>query len=105
MLWLNERSFDLNGVLLIFFQPVLCWLLGTSVCKIYRFLRTDVPSSQHRESEAVRVELRPFNDTQLNRDLNALCTRVATAQPRLPDGRLLVFQGVSLLQNYLSRLG
>src|SRR5258707_10514422 len=42
------------------------------------------------ESETVRVELRPFNDTQLNRDLNALCTRVATAQPRLPDGRLVV---------------
>jgi hypothetical protein len=43
------------------------------------------------ESETVRVELRPFNDAQLNRDLHALCTRVATAQPQLPDGRLLVF--------------
>jgi hypothetical protein len=43
------------------------------------------------ESETVRVELRPFNDTQLNRDLNALCTRVATAQPWLPDGRRLIF--------------
>ena len=28
-------------------QP-LCWLLGTSVRKTRRFLRTDVPSSQHR---------------------------------------------------------
>src|SRR5512135_123793 len=26
----------------------LCWLLGTSVHNIHRFLRTDVPSSQHR---------------------------------------------------------
>ena len=43
------------------------------------------------EPETVRVELRPFNDAQLNRDLDALCTRVATAQPRLPDGRRLVF--------------
>ncbi len=43
------------------------------------------------EPEVVRVELRPFNDCQLNRDLDALCMRVATAQPRLPDGRRLVF--------------
>lgn len=43
------------------------------------------------EPEIVRVELRPFNDAQLNRDLNDLCIRVATAQPRLPDGRRLVF--------------
>jgi hypothetical protein len=43
------------------------------------------------EPESVQVELRPFNDAQLNRDLDALCTRVATAQPRLPDGRRLVF--------------
>jgi hypothetical protein len=54
--------------------------------------RTDDPSSQVRwEPETVRIELRPFNDAQLNRDLDALCTRVATAQPRLPDGRRLVF--------------
>ena len=43
------------------------------------------------EPETVRVELRPFNDAQLNRDLNALCTRIATTQPRLPDGRRLIF--------------
>ncbi|MFL5665331.1 MAG: hypothetical protein ACJ8BW_28895 [Ktedonobacteraceae bacterium] len=43
------------------------------------------------EPESVQVELHPFNDAQLNRDLHALCTRVATAQPRLPDGRRLVF--------------
>ena len=43
------------------------------------------------EPESVQVELRPFNDAQLNRDLHALCTRLATAEPRLPDGRRLVF--------------
>ncbi len=37
------------------------------------------------------VELHPFNDRQLNRDLLALCHRVNQAQPHLPDGRLLVF--------------
>ena len=26
----------------------MCWLLGTSVRKTRRFLRTDVPSSQHK---------------------------------------------------------
>jgi hypothetical protein len=39
----------------------------------------------------VRVELRPFNDRALNRDLTALCARVNQASPRLPDGRLLSF--------------
>jgi hypothetical protein len=39
----------------------------------------------------VRVELRPFNDRALNRDLTALCERVNQASPCLPDGRLLSF--------------
>ncbi len=39
----------------------------------------------------VSVELRPFNDRQYNRDLIVLCQRVNERQPRLPDGRLLVF--------------
>jgi hypothetical protein len=39
----------------------------------------------------VEVEVRPFNDRQLNRDLQALCERVAAAQPTLPDGRRLCF--------------
>jgi hypothetical protein len=38
----------------------------------------------------LQVELRPFNDRQLNRDLVLLCERVNVAQPRLPDGRSLV---------------
>ncbi len=37
------------------------------------------------------VELRPFNDRALNRDLIVLCERVNQASPRLPDGRLLMF--------------
>lgn len=39
----------------------------------------------------VRVELRPFNDRALNRDLAILCERVNLAAPQLPDGRLLSF--------------
>ncbi len=38
----------------------------------------------------VTVELRPFNDRRLTRDLAELCQRVAAAQPRLPDGRSVV---------------
>ena len=37
------------------------------------------------------VFLRPFNDRQLNRDLELLCARVNQAQLRLPDGRFLEF--------------
>jgi hypothetical protein len=40
---------------------------------------------------AISVELRPFNDRQLNHDLVALCERVNQASPRLPDGRQLLF--------------
>ena len=42
------------------------------------------------DAETLRVELRPFNDRQLNRDLAELCTRVAQRPPHLPDGRRLV---------------
>jgi hypothetical protein len=38
----------------------------------------------------VTVELRPFNDRRLTRDLVELCQRVEAAQPRLPDGRSVV---------------
>ncbi len=41
------------------------------------------------DTDTVTVELRPFNDRSLTRDLVDLCQRVAAAQPRLPDGRLL----------------
>jgi hypothetical protein len=40
--------------------------------------------------EVVSVELRPFNNRQLKRDLLAVCQRVNEVQPRLPDGRLLI---------------
>jgi hypothetical protein len=39
----------------------------------------------------VQVELRPFNDRELNRDLAVLCERVNQASPHLPDGRRLLF--------------
>jgi hypothetical protein len=42
------------------------------------------------ERATVRVELRPFNDQQLARDLMALCDRVNAQAPHLPDGRQLV---------------
>jgi len=40
-------------------------------------------------ADRVCVELRPFNDRQLNRDLADVCARVEAAGPRLPDGRRL----------------
>jgi hypothetical protein len=50
-----------------------------------------LPGRVTAEKHVVWVELRLFNDRQLNRDLQAICQRVAVAQPRLPDGRLLCF--------------
>jgi hypothetical protein len=38
------------------------------------------------------VELRPFNDRRLNRDLEAICAQVNAEEPRLPDGRRLRFK-------------
>ncbi len=43
------------------------------------------------DASTVYVELRPFNDRTLNRDLAMLCERVNQAAPQLPDGRLLSF--------------
>jgi hypothetical protein len=40
--------------------------------------------------EMVQVDLRPFNDRRLTRDLVALCQQVEAARMRLPDGRRLV---------------
>jgi hypothetical protein len=49
--------------------------------------------------DRVEVELKPFNDRALNRDLETLCAKVAQEQPRLPDGRRLLFclQGARIL--------
>jgi hypothetical protein len=41
--------------------------------------------------QTVSVELRPFNDRQLNQDLVSLCEQVNKASPCLPDGRRLLF--------------
>ncbi len=43
-------------------------------------------------TDTVQVELRPFNDRRLMCDLAVLCQRVEAAQPRLPDGQLLVLR-------------
>lgn len=43
-------------------------------------------------TETVEVTLRPFNDRQLNRDLETVCTQVNATQPRLPDGPRLQFR-------------
>jgi hypothetical protein len=50
-------------------------------------------------TDTVEVELKPINDSALNRDLMLLCTRVAQDQPRFPDGRRLIFrlQGARIL--------
>jgi hypothetical protein len=50
-------------------------------------------------TEKVEVELKRFNDSALNRDLETLCAKVAQEQPRLPDGRRLLFrvQGAGIL--------
>jgi hypothetical protein len=48
-----------------------------------------LPGTITQDSTMVQVELRPFNDRALNRDLALLCKRVNQASPRLPDGRRL----------------
>jgi hypothetical protein len=50
-----------------------------------------LPGLVTRGPRAVSVELRPFNDHQLNHDLVALCEGVNQAAPQLPDGRQLLF--------------
>jgi hypothetical protein len=50
-----------------------------------------LPGTITQDAHMVRVELRPFNDRALNRDLAVLCERVNQASPCLPDGRRLSF--------------
>jgi hypothetical protein len=50
-----------------------------------------LPGTITQDAQMVQVELRPFNDRVLNRDLAILCERVSQASPRLPDGRRLSF--------------
>jgi len=49
-----------------------------------------LPGQVSWERATVRVTVRPFNDQQLTRDLTALCERVNTHAPHLPDGRQLI---------------
>lgn len=58
-----------------------------------------------READSVQLELRPFNDRQLNRDLAEVCVRVNQLQPALPDGRRLVLSvsGPTLLDPHARR--
>jgi len=50
-----------------------------------------LPGTITHHAQMVQVELRPFNDRALNRDLAMLCEWVNQASPRLPDGRRLSF--------------
>lgn len=50
-----------------------------------------LPGTITQNAAMVQVELHPFNDRELNRDLAVLCERVNQASPRLPDGRRLSF--------------
>jgi hypothetical protein len=50
-----------------------------------------LPGTITSTATTIQVELTPFNDRTLNRDLVQFCERVNEASPRLPDGRLLSF--------------
>jgi hypothetical protein len=50
-----------------------------------------LPGTITSDDQMMHVELCPFNDRMLNRDLAVLCERVSQASPRLPDGRQLSF--------------
>jgi hypothetical protein len=50
-----------------------------------------LPGTITHHAQTVQVELHPFNDRALNRDLAMLCERVNQASPHLPDGRRLSF--------------
>jgi len=47
----------------------------------------------------VQVELSPFNDIVLNRNLAIVCERVNQVSPCLPDGRPLVYHTFDLLHS------
>jgi hypothetical protein len=50
----------------------------------------------------VQVELHPFNDRRLTRELAVLCQRVETARPQLPDGRLFVLHIAGVCRSTLA---
>jgi hypothetical protein len=51
-----------------------------------------LPGRVAEGKQTIWVELHPFNDCRLNRDLQAMCERVAAAQPHVPDGQRLCFE-------------
>lgn len=57
-----------------------------------------LPGRVHWGTDCVTVELKPESVRALHRDLQAVCTKVAQAQPHVPDGRRLFFrvQGTNL---------
>ena len=61
--------------------------------RLYPFFR--LPGRIQWGHDSVEVDLRPFNNRQLTRDLLAVCQRVNEMQPRLPDGRLLILHAPS----------
>ena len=59
-----------------------------------------LPGTITHSAQMVQVELRPFNDRALNRDLAILCERVNQASPHLPDGTpILVHHQFSVLHS------
>ena len=50
-----------------------------------------LPGTITHHGYLIQIELRPFNDRALNRDLAIVCERLNQAFPRLPDGRQLSF--------------
>jgi hypothetical protein len=52
---------------------------------------SQLPGTITHHAQTVQLEMRPFNDRALNRDLAILCERVNQASPHLPDGRRLSF--------------
>ncbi len=74
---------------------VLTWLLDS--CQSHASVSSlelqhfQLPVTITRNATTIQVELAPFNDRALNRDLAYLCEWVNEASPHLPDGRHLSF--------------
>ena len=65
------------------------WYAHATWHRLLPFFR--LPGRVTEEKQTVWVERFPFNDRQLNRDLQAVCQRVTVAQLHLPDERRLCF--------------
>jgi len=62
-----------------------------------------LPRAIMRDATTIQVELTPFNDHALNRDLTLLCECVNQASPHLPDGRVLSLLSVPRVAFYLRK--